>query len=111
MRIEREGGPWLLLVARSKHYVDALQLIRACDQADIVIAARSLPRSCAPRWLKADRRFLAEQGGLALYLGAEPRLVTVGESQGEHGWWRAPEEIVHPAYRPTPVKGYIRVTP
>ena len=89
LQIERGGRTWSLLVARSKHYVDALQLIRACEQADIVIAARSMPRSCAPRWLTADRRFLAEQGGLALYLGASPRLVTVGESQGEHGWWQA----------------------
>jgi len=85
--VTRGGRSWSLLVARSKHYVDALQLIKACAAVDIVIAARSLPRSCAPRWLKADRRFLVEHGGLALYLGADPRLVTVGESQGEHGWW------------------------
>ena len=93
LRIERQGRAWSLLVARSKHYVDARQLIRACERADIVIAARSLPRSCAPRWLKADRRFLAEQRGMALYLGGEPRLVTVAESQGEHGWWRGASEI------------------
>ena len=88
LEVTREGRAWSLLVARSKHYVDALQLIRACEQADIVIAARSLPRSCAPRWLKADRRFLAENGGLSLYLGDTPRVVTVADSQGEHGWWR-----------------------
>jgi competence protein ComEC len=99
LRIEREGRAWSLLVARSKHYVDALQLIRACAAADIVIAARTMPRSCAPRWLKADRRFLAEHGGLALYLGADPRLATVAENQGDHGWWRARSE------------GYTRVTP
>lgn len=94
--LERDGRSWSLLVARSKHYVDALQLIRACERADIVIAARSLPRSCSPRWLKADRRFLAEHGGLALYLDSEARLLTVGESQGQHGWWR-PTAGAHPA--------------
>ena len=79
---------WSLLVARSKHYVDAGQLIAACEAADIVVAARSLPRSCAPRWLKADRRFLVENGGLAIYLDEPPSVVTVAQSQGEHGWWR-----------------------
>lgn len=87
LKVQREARTWSLLVARSKHYVDARQLIAACASADIVIAARTMPRSCAPRWLKLDRRFLTQNGGLALFLGAEPRLVTVGESQGEHGWW------------------------
>lgn len=94
LAIAREGRSWSLLVARSKHYVDALQLIRACEAVDVVIAARSLPRSCAPRWLKADRRFLAEHGGLALHFDAEPKLVTVAESQGEHGWWRDPDSAL-----------------
>lgn len=89
LTLERGGRSWQLLVARSKHYVDAVQLIRACAAADIVVAARSLPRSCAPRWLKVDRRFLAEYGGLAAYLGESPRLDTVAERQGDHGWWRA----------------------
>lgn len=88
LTVRRAGRDWALLIARSKHYVDARQLIAACAAADIVVAARTMPRSCAPRVLKADRRFLAEHGGLALYLGPVPRLVTVGESQGAHGWWR-----------------------
>lgn len=91
LRLRREGRDWWLLVARSKRYVDARQLIAACARADIVIAARTLPRGCAPRGLKADRRFLAEHGGLALYLRANPRLVTVAQGQGEHGWWRGGE--------------------
>lgn len=93
------GRRWSLLVARSRHYVDARQLIAACAAADIVIAARTMPRSCAPRWLKADRRFLAEHGGAALYLGTAPRVVTVSDSQGEHGWWHASP------------KDYTKVTP
>jgi competence protein ComEC len=88
LRVERGGQAWRLLVARSKHYVDARQLIEACAGADIVIAARTMPRSCEPAYLKADRRFLVEHGGLAIHLDDPPRLVTVAESQGEHGWWQ-----------------------
>lgn len=88
LAIHREGRSWSLLVARSKHYVDALTLLRACEKADIVIAARSLPRACTPRWLKADRRYLAENGGLAIRLGRTVSLDTVADSQGQHGWWQ-----------------------
>ena len=35
----------------------------------------------------ADGRMLAETGGLAIVLDG-PRLTSVAESQGEHGWWR-----------------------
>ena len=89
LEVTRRGRSWSLLVARSKHYVDPLQLIAACANADIVIAARTMPRSCAPRVLKADRRFLVENGGLALSFRPEPHLTTVAESQGQHGWWQA----------------------
>lgn len=88
LKIVRERRAWTLLVARSRNYVDAGELIAACAAADVVIAARRLPRSCAPRWLKADRRYLAEKGGLSLYLGGTPRVVSVSDSQGHHGWWR-----------------------
>lgn len=112
LELIRDGRPWSLLVARSKHYVDALQLIRACAAADIVIAARSLPRSCAPRWLKADRRYLAEHGGLAVYLGPVPRIVTVGDRQGAHGWWRgAPgQPVARPAVETTRALAVARAT-
>ena len=102
LHIEREGRSWLLLVARSKHYVDPLQLIAACAAADVVVAARTMPRSCAPRWLKADRRYLIENGGLTLFLGARPRLVTVGERQGRHGWWQGAELSVFSRSQPLP---------
>lgn len=88
LTISRGGRDWRILVARSKHYVDAAQLIAACAAADVVIAARSLPRSCTPRVLKADRRYLIAHGGLSLYLAKTARIVTVADSQGEHGWWR-----------------------
>jgi len=61
----------------------------------VVISDRWLPASCHPRWLKADRTFLDEHGGLALYL-ADERLSTVGSGQGAHPWWVASR----PAPRP-----------
>lgn len=87
LAIERGERRWILLMARSSVMVEERALAAACDRADIVVADRFLPRSCSPRWLKADRRLLSRTGGLALYLD-EPRMETVAEGQGEHGWWR-----------------------
>ena len=84
----RRDKTWHLLVARSRERIDERQLAAACERADIIIADRWLPRSCMPKWLKADRRFLSENGGATIYL--EPgKLETVGQSQGQHGWWTA----------------------
>ncbi|MCV0383468.1 MAG: ComEC family competence protein [Erythrobacter sp.] len=87
MLLERGGRTWSMLMARSNELVQERALAAACDQIDIVVADRFLPRSCRPRWLKADRRFLDREGGLSLYLD-EPRIVSVAQTQGEHGWWR-----------------------
>jgi competence protein ComEC len=59
---------------------------RACADADIVVADRRLPEGCRPRWLKADRALLARTGGLAISLGAQPKVVTVTATAGEHPW-------------------------
>lgn len=87
MLLERGGRTWSMLMARSNELVEERALAAACDQVHIVVADRFLPRSCRPRWLKADRRFLDREGGLSLYLD-EPRIVSVAQTQGEHGWWR-----------------------
>ncbi len=84
--IERGARTWTLLVARNRDLVEERALAAACGRADIVIADRFLPRSCNPRWLKADRRFLEREGGAALYL-SDLRIDTVADSQGQHGWW------------------------
>lgn len=84
--IERAGRTWQLLLARGMDPVPERALAAACERSDIVIAARWLPRSCKPRWLKADRTMLDQTGGLALYLDKR-RVVTVAEGEGEHGWW------------------------
>ena len=62
-------------------------LAAACERVDIVVADRWLPRSCRPRWLKADRRMLSQTGGLAVTL-ADGEVATVAEGQEHHGWWR-----------------------
>lgn len=85
--LNRDGRAWHLLLSRGRDYVPERQLAAACDEADIVIADRWLPRSCQPRWFKADRRFLERSGGLAIDLGQRD-VTTVAESQGRHGWWR-----------------------
>jgi competence protein ComEC len=86
LSIERGGRDWTLLMARSRSRIEERKLAAACEASDIVIAERFLPRSCRPRWLRADRRFLGESGGLAIGLHAG-RIETVASAQGEHPWW------------------------
>ena len=86
MDIKRGGRSWTVLMARSRSRVAERALAAACDRSDIVIADRWLPRSCRPRWLKADRNYLDASGGVALQL-TDQRVMTVAKSQGEHPWW------------------------
>jgi competence protein ComEC len=85
--IEREGVTWRLLVSRGRDAVPERALAAACDRSDIVVSDRWLPRSCAPRWFKADRDILARTGGVAVHL-KDARVDTVARSEGRHGWWR-----------------------
>lgn len=85
--LHRAGRAWHILLTRSGERVGERALAAACDRADIVIADRWLPRSCNPRWLKADRRLLSRTGGLAIDL-KHGRLRTVADTQGGHGWWQ-----------------------
>ncbi|HEX9931366.1 MAG TPA: ComEC/Rec2 family competence protein [Allosphingosinicella sp.] len=84
--IVRAGRRWRLLATRSSRYVEVPAFARACAEADIVVSDRRLPRSCVPRWLKADRLFLARTGGLAIRFGSPPRVETVAAGTGEHPW-------------------------
>lgn len=101
LAIERGGKRWELLLARGRDMVDERALAAACGRADIVVSERFLPRSCRPRWLKADRRYLQKSGGIAIDL-ADEEITTVAESQGQHGWWRVVED--YPPRRSTPGK-------
>ncbi|QZD95372.1 ComEC/Rec2 family competence protein [Qipengyuania gelatinilytica] len=85
--ITRNERTWHVLVAKTRNRIDERQLAAACERADIVIADRWLPRSCRPKWMKADGRFLEKSGGLAIHLSDE-RFDAVVDSQGRHGWWR-----------------------
>ncbi|MBS0473580.1 MAG: ComEC/Rec2 family competence protein [Proteobacteria bacterium] len=85
--LRRGGRPWELLIGRGKDRVAERALAAACERADVVIAPRYLPRSCRPRWLKADRRMLDRSGGLTIDLEAG-RYSTVAEDEGRHGWWQ-----------------------
>ena len=85
--LDRGGREWHLLIARGRDQVPERALAAACDRADIVIADRWLPRSCKPRWFKADRSMLARTGGLAIDLESH-KVRTVADEQGGHGWWR-----------------------
>lgn len=87
VNLRRGGRDWHLLMARSRDQVPERALAAACERADIVIADRWLPRSCRPRWLKADRNLLARTGGMAIDLRS-PAVTTVAQEQGGHGWWR-----------------------
>jgi competence protein ComEC len=88
--LDRGGREWVVLLARGRGQVEERALAAACAEADVVVSERFLPRSCRPRWLKADRRMLEKSGGLAIDL-SEQRITTVASSQGEHGWWLPPE--------------------
>ncbi len=87
LQIERGGRAWTILMARNRELIEERALAAACARADIVVADRYLPWSCKPKWLKADRGFLQEHGGLALNLSSE-RITSVAHTQGQHGWWR-----------------------
>ena len=85
----------MILATRSQYLVPSMELAAACKRADIVISERYLPWSCKPRWFKADRDFLEQHGGMAIYLG-EPRVDTVAEHNAHQPWSqlkakRAPE--------------------
>lgn len=86
--LERGGRHWHVLMSRSRGMIEERALAAACERSDIVVSDRWLPRTCRPRWLKADGRMLAETGGLSILLDGQ-RMTAVADSQGEHGWWRA----------------------
>jgi len=90
VEMERGGRTWRLLLTRTRDRLPERELAAACDRVDVVVSDRWLPRSCRPGWLKADRRYLEQSGGLAIDL-ADRSVVSVADSQGEHGWWTRPE--------------------
>lgn len=93
--MQREQRTWTVMAARSSVRTDWEPLVEACSRVDIVIADRWLPRGCIPRWLKADRKLLAEAGGLAIRLSSRP-MVTVALAAGAGKPWRTPRTVMPP---------------
>jgi competence protein ComEC len=77
---------WRLLATRSSNRIDWADLTTACFRADIAVSDRRLPRGCTPRWLKLDADALRQTGGLAIYLGKNPRVDSVADRVGAHPW-------------------------
>lgn len=96
VQIHRGDRDWHVLMTRTRDRLPERELAAACERVDLVISDRWLPRSCRPKWLKADRRYLERSGGLAINL-EKREVVSVADSQGDHGWWTGPEP-----YRPWP---------
>ena len=88
LTLDRDGRTWSMLLSRNNARVEERALAAACERVDIVVSDRWLPASCRPKWLKADRRFLEQSGGLAIVLSQES-IDRVADYQGQHGWWRA----------------------
>ncbi len=84
--IARIGRIWRVLAFRSSYLAPWADTIQACAHADIVVAERRLPRSCAPRWLKLDRTALAQSGGLVIRFDSSPVIATVAQRVGHHPW-------------------------
>ena len=86
--IASDGRAWRVLAFRSAYFSDWRETVTACADADIVIAARKLPRGCVPRWLKLDAPMLRQTGGLAIGFDPDPRVRTVADGLGTHPWAR-----------------------
>jgi competence protein ComEC len=84
--LRKDGREWRLLATRSGNRIDWTTITKACGDADIAVSDRFLPRGCVPRWLKLDSAGLRETGGVAIYLGKQPRVDTVAERVGAHPW-------------------------
>lgn len=90
LAVTRSGRRFIILIAKTRAYIDDMDLAAACERADLVIADRRLTYACHPRMLKADRTLLAGTGGITVYLKTG-RVRTVAETQGHQGWYRWPE--------------------
>jgi len=86
---DRAGAPIRLLVTRSGLIVPWRALVDACARADLVIADRTLPHGCEPRWLRLDRPALTAMGGARIDLTAR-RIVAGRDPADRHPWVARP---------------------
>jgi competence protein ComEC len=83
--VMRGDRSWTIVATRSRHFLEWKDMARICSVADIVVSDRSIPKSCAPRWIKADRPMLEHTGGLAISF-ANKRVQTVRRVRDDHPW-------------------------
>jgi competence protein ComEC len=88
IHLNRAGRMWRVLATRTPFQIPSMEMAAACKRVDIVVSDRWLPATCRPKWIKADRRFLEENGGLAFYLSNE-KLVSVNEGTDHMPWVQA----------------------
>jgi competence protein ComEC len=87
--LDRGGRRWNLMAIRSRYNIPSMELAAACKRVDIVVSDRWLPRSCQPKWIKADRNSLAATGGLSFYLD-DARVETVNSRRRHMPWFQDP---------------------
>lgn len=100
-QIDRGGQRWSVLASISRDRSDWQSLMDACAAADIVIADRWLPAGCRPRWLKLDRRQLAETGGISINFADRNVRAARDHTRGKP-WDRPPRIAVPRGHAPTP---------
>ncbi|MFN3619368.1 ComEC/Rec2 family competence protein [Sphingorhabdus sp.] len=83
-----EGRVWAVLATRTANHVPSMEMAAACKRVDIVVSDRWLPKTCQPKWVKADRRLLDQSGGLAFYL-SDQRVETANGNSRHMPWMQA----------------------
>ncbi|WP_198024087.1 ComEC/Rec2 family competence protein [Sphingorhabdus lutea] len=77
----------IILATRSDYLIPAMELAATCRRVDIVISSRYLPQTCQPRWIKIDKGYLQENGGVAFFT-KERRMMTVADQDRHKPWTR-----------------------
>jgi competence protein ComEC len=92
--VRRGRQSWRVFATRSSYRLAWQDVVNACEQSDLAVSDRRLPAGCDPKWLKLDAPALRRTGGVAVYLGADPHIVTVAQQLGQHPWAVAPASVM-----------------
>lgn len=90
--------PLQLLITRSSLLVPYRAFVAACARADLVIADRTLPAGCMPRWAKLDRPTLTAMGGARIMV-VQRQIIAGRDPRDRHPWvvqpvaWQAREQL------------------
>jgi competence protein ComEC len=99
-----------VMASRSNEKPVWSDIVAACAKTDIVISDRWLPRACKPRWLRADTKFLAQSGGLAIDVDGGAIWASRAAYSGKP--WENPPKIAPPRYvTPNKVKSLYSTYP